>query len=130
MFLSLLADALARDGRADEGLAAVNEGFAHAERTYEHGFLSELHRMRGELLHMKGDDAAAEESLRTALDVARNRQAKSFELRAATALARRLAASGRGDEARAVLAPVYEWFTEGRETSDYTAAAAVLAAIG
>jgi len=130
MFLSLLADALARDGRADEGLAAVNEGFAHAERTSEHGFLSELHRMRGELLHMKGDESAAEESLRTALDVARNRQAKSFELRAATALARRLAASGRGDEARSVLAPVYAWFSEGRETADYKAAGAVLAATG
>ena len=130
MFLSLYAEALWRDGRADEGLAAVSEGFAHAERTFEHGFLGELHRVRGQLLRLQGDEAGAEQSLRTALDVARNREAKSFELRAATALAGLLVAQQRQDEARAVLAPVYEWFTEGHDTTDLKAAASMLAAIG
>ena len=130
MFLSLLADALLRDGRPDEGLAAVNEGFAHAERTHEHGFLAELHRLRGELLAAQGDAAAAEESLRTALEVARNREAKSFELRAATSLAQMMATDGRAGDARALLAPVYGWFTEGHGTADLMAAQGVLAAIG
>ena len=76
MFLSLLADALLRDGRADEGLAVVDEGFAHAERTIERGFLAELHRVRGELLLLDGQEAAAEASLRQALDVARQQQAR------------------------------------------------------
>jgi predicted ATPase len=130
MFLSLLADALARDGRAGEGLAAVSEGFAHAERTYEHGFLSELHRMRGELLALQGDAAGAEQSLRTALEVARNRQAKSFELRAATALARLLHGSGRSGEGRELLAPIYGWFTEGHGTADLRSARELLSTMG
>jgi len=129
MFLSLHADALAREGRADEGLGAVSEAFAHAERTSEHGFLSELHRLRGELLRLKGDAAAAEESLRTAVDVAANRQAKSFELRAAVALARLLAATDRARDAQALLAPVYHWFTEGHGTADLKTAQAFLAAM-
>lgn len=130
MFLSLLADACLRDGRADDGLAAVHEGFAHAERTFEHGFLSELHRLRGQLLRLKGEQQSAEESLRTAVDVARNRHAKSFELRAATALATLLTESGRAGEARTLLAPVYDWFTEGHGTADLEAARAALALTG
>ena len=130
MFLSLLGDALLRDGRADEGLAAVDEGFAHAERTIERGFLAELHRVRGELLLLKGQEPAAEESLRLALDVARQQQARSFELRAATSLARLLQSSGRLPGARAVLEPVYRWFSEGHDTADLVAARTLLSGIG
>ena len=130
MFLSLYADALWRDGRIDEGLSAVNEGFGHAERTFEHGFLSELHRLRGLLLWARDDTPSAEQSLRTALDVARNRRARSFELRAATALAQLLQATGRAPEGRDLLAPVYEWFTEGHGTADLKAANALLAGMG
>jgi len=130
MFLSLHADALRRDGRADEGLAAVAGGFAHAERSTERGFLSELHRVRGELLLLKGDDAGAEDALREALDVARQQQARGFELRAATALAGLLHASGRTPGARAALEPVYNWFTEGHGTADLVAARTLLSEIG
>ncbi len=130
MFLSLLADALLRDGRADEGLAVVDEGFAHAERTIERGFLAELQRVRGELLLRKGHEAAAEDSLRLALDVSRQQQARSLELRAATSLARLLLASGRVPGARAVLDPVFGWFTEGRDTADLVAARTLLSGIG
>jgi predicted ATPase len=127
MFLSLLADALLRDGRADEGLAVTEEGFAYAEKTIERGFLAELHRVRGELLLLKGAEGEAEASLRLALDVARQQQARSFELRAATSLARLLLKSGREPGARAVLEVVYRWFEEGRKTADLAAARTLLA---
>ena len=126
-FQSLLADALARAGRIDEGLAAVADGFAHAERTSEHGFDAELHRVRGELLRQSGDLAGAAESLRTALAVAAQQQARSFELRAATALARLLHGAGQTADARALLSPVYDWFTEGHTTADLAAARTLLA---
>ncbi len=129
-FLALLAEMLAVAGRADEGLRAVDEGFAHAEKTLEGGYLAELHRMRGELLRLTGNQAAAEDSLRLAIERAIGQQAKSFELRAATGLARLLAAGGRRDQARAALAPVYEWFTEGHTTRDLVAARTTLTEIG
>ena len=130
MFLSLLADALLRDGRAAEGLAVVDEGFAHAERTIERGFLAELQRVRGELLVLEGQEAAAEAVLREALDVARQQQARAFELRAATSLARLLMASGREPGARAVLEPVFRWFGEGGNTADLVTARTLLSQIG
>jgi adenylate cyclase len=130
MFLSLHADTLRRDGRAEEGLAVVDEGFAHATRTTERGFLAELHRVRGELLLLNGHEPDAEDSLRLALDVARQQQARSLELRAATSLARLLQASGRLPGAKAVLEPVYTWFTEGRDTADLVAARTLLSEIG
>ena len=138
-FLALLAEALASAGRIEEGLQAINQGFAHAEQTLEGGYLAELHRMRGELMRlssvsgppeMRQDKlAGAEVSLRKAIECAAGQQAKSFELRAATALANLLVAAGRRDEARATLAPVYAWFTEGFTTTDLVAARATLAEV-
>jgi predicted ATPase len=130
MFLSLHADALLRDGRTDDGLAVIAEGFAHAERTGERGFVAELHRVGGELLLRQGQDAAAEDALRLALDVSRQQQARSLELRAAVALARLLHTSGRTPGARAVLRPVALWFTEGRTTVDVMTARTLLSEIG
>jgi tetratricopeptide (TPR) repeat protein len=128
-FLALLGEMLASADRLDEGLRAVDEGFAHAEKTLEGGYLAELHRVRGELLRRGGDPAAAEDSLRLAIARAVEQQAKSFELRAATDLAKLLAAAGRRDAARAVLAPVFAWFTEGHTTRDLVAARTTLAGI-
>ena len=124
MFNALHAEALRRAGRIEEGLAAANAGFAHAERTGEHGFIHELHRIRGELLSRGSSQAIArgEESLREALAYARLREAKSFELRAAVSLAGVLRDTGRRAEARDVLQPVLDWFTEGQGTADLTAA--------
>jgi predicted ATPase len=117
-FLTLLAEALCRVGRVDEGLAALDEGFAHAEQTIERGFLAELLRLRGELRSLKGDVAGAEADLRAAIDDARARQTRSFELRAATGLARLLAPTERAGDARAALKAVYDTFTEGHDTHD------------
>jgi predicted ATPase len=130
MFLTMLADGRRQAGRFDAGLQAVDEGFAHATATLENGFLSELHRARGELLLAAGAEADAESELRAALGHARRQQARSFELRAATALARMLLARGDAATARGELAPVYEWFTEGPDTRDLAAARSLLTHIG
>ena len=127
MFLSLLAEALERAGLVDEGHAVVDEGFAHADNTLEHGFRHELNRVRGALLRRQGRLDDAEAALRMAMTIAKDTEARSFELRAATALATLLAETGRRDEGRALLEPVYAWFTEGFTTADLLAARAVLA---
>jgi predicted ATPase len=129
-FLALLADALRHAGRVDEGMQAVDEGFEHAERTSEGGYVAELQRVRGELLQLKGDAEGAEASMREALRYAGQQNAKSFELRAALALAKLLLSAGRRDEARAVLSPTYDWFTEGFETADLVGARTFLSEIG
>ena len=86
--------------------------------------------MRGQLLELKGDATMSEACLRVALHQAAEQKTKSFELRAATALAKLLLAAGDGDEARAVLAPVYGWFTEGNTTADLVGARTLLSEIG
>jgi tetratricopeptide (TPR) repeat protein len=128
-FLALLAEMLADAGRVDEGLRDIEEGFAHADRTLEGGYLAELHRVRGLLLWRAGNAAAAEDSFYLAIARAREQQAKSFELRAATGLAKLLLAEGKRDVAREALAPVYAWFTEGHTTRDLVAARTLLAEI-
>jgi predicted ATPase len=75
---------------------------------------------------MQGDEVGAEASLRKAIEVARRQKAKSWELRAATGLARLWQTEGRTDEAYELLAPIYDWFTEGFDTPDLTAAQALL----
>jgi predicted ATPase len=125
-FLAVLADLLRYAGRVDDGLKAVDEGFAHAESAGEGGYLAELHRARAELLRVAGDDAGAEASFAAALEYARRQQARSFELRAATGWAQHLIARGRHAEARALLEPVYAWFSEGLETADLVAARTTL----
>jgi predicted ATPase len=86
--------------------------------------------VQGQLFHFAGNRDAAEEALRAALEYGRGQKAKSFELRAASALARLLRASGRDSEADATLAPVYESFSEGHDTADLLSAHAILSRIG
>ena len=125
-FLAVLADLLRFAGRVDEALTAVAEGFAHAEQFGEGGYVAELHRAKAELLRVKGDIAGADASFAAAVDYARRQQARSFELRAATGWAQMLNASSRRAEARAVLEPIYSWFTEGLGTADLFAARTTL----
>jgi predicted ATPase/type II secretory pathway predicted ATPase ExeA len=125
-FLGVLADLLRFAGRVEDGLRAVEEGFAYAERSGEGGYLAELHRAKAELIRVQGDTAAAEASFAAAIEYARGQQARAFELRAATGLAQLLFASGRSTEARSVLEPVYNWFTEGLQTADLLSARATL----
>jgi predicted ATPase len=129
-FLGVLGDLLRFAGRLDEGLEAVAAGFAHAEQTLEGGYVAELLRARGELLLARGDRANAEADLRRAVAHASKQHARSFELRAATALARLLGADSRAAEAKEILAAIYGWFTEGHSTADLRAARDTLAALG
>jgi predicted ATPase len=110
----------------DEGLRAVEEGFAYAEHSGEGGYLAELHRAKAELLRLTEGDAAAERAFAAAVEYARRQQARAFELRAATGWARLMIASGRRAEAWALLEPAYRWFSEGLTTADLVAARTIL----
>ena len=125
----LMAEALGRAGQNAEGLAAIEEAIARSERTEEHWAMAELVRVKGELLLLQGAPgaaAAAEDHFRQALDWARRQGALSWELRAATSLARLLRNQGRPADAIACLQPIYDRFTEGFGTADLVAAKQLL----
>jgi DNA-binding SARP family transcriptional activator/predicted ATPase len=124
--LCSLAEAYAKAGRPDEGLTTLAEALTIVDETDERHYEAELHRIRGELLLVQGSDAEAEASLRKAIEVARHQQAKSWELRATTSLCRLLKDQGKMQEAQALLAEVYSWFTEGFDTPDLREAQALL----
>jgi predicted ATPase len=133
--LSLLAEAYALDSQAEAGLgvlaAALDLVNTRGLRLWE----ADVHRLRGELLlaqHGPGQAPPAERieeaaaCFERALALARQRQARAWELRAATSLARLWQQHGRFEAARAVLAPVYSWFAEGFDTADLKQAKALL----
>ena len=126
MFNGLYADSLLRGRRYAEALGALDEALDFAEQTGERWWESRIHHLRGEaLLHLGNSDSAAA-SLQMAIQVARAQNAKSWELRAATRLARLWAEQGKRDNARDLLAPIYGWFTEGFDTGDLKDAKALL----
>ena len=124
--LRALAQAQARVGCPGDGLGTLAEALALVEATDERHWEAELHRVQAELLLMQGDEAGAGASFQQAIEVARRQQARSWELRAATGLARLWQNQGRPDEARQMLAPIYGWFTEGFDTRDLREAKALL----
>jgi predicted ATPase len=124
--LAMLAESYAKARKAEDGLDVLAQALAFVEETSERYYEAELHRLKGELLWMQGDEAAAEASFHQAIDVARRQQAKSWELRATMSLSRLLQPQGKGADARAVLAKVYGWFREGFDTPDLQDAAALL----
>jgi predicted ATPase len=128
LMLSFLAEAQGKAGQAEEGLALIAEAQEFVAKTGERFTEAEIHRTKGELLLARtpSDPAGAEASFREALDVARRQSAKSWELRAAASLARFWQQQGRKEEAREVLAPIYDWFTEGFDTRDLKDAKALL----
>ncbi len=127
-FLLMAAEGAALAGRLGEGLKAVEEGIDLIARTGERVWEPELHRQRGELLMGQSGHPSPEAELcfRRAIEVAQNQNAKSPELRATTSLARLWLGQGRAEEAREVLALLYEWFTEGFDTADLKEAKALL----
>jgi predicted ATPase len=96
------------------------------EETGERYYEAEIHRLKGELLLMQGDEAEAETSFHKAIEVARRQSAKSWELRATVSLCRLWQKQGKVDEARQMLAEIYGWFTEGFDTPDLQEARALL----
>jgi predicted ATPase len=101
---------------------------AVAQQTHELWYLAELHRMQGEWSLADGecDAATAESEFRRAIEIAQPQDAKALELRAATSLARLWQSQGKSAEAHALLAPVYDWFSEGFDNADLKDARALL----
>lgn len=126
-YFALLAQVCRKAGRAEEGLAAIDEALAEARAHNERWWDAELHRLRGELLLLHGADASdAEAAFLRAISIARSQQARSLELRATTSLARLWITQKRSEEARQQLSDLYTWFTEGFETPDLQAAQLLL----
>jgi adenylate cyclase len=125
-----LAEAYGRDGQAAEGLRALDEALVLAHDNAEGYFAAEIYRLRGELmLAQDGTRCKAgevEECLRHALALARQQQAKAFELRAAMSLGRVWQHQGKRTDARQLVAESYAWFTEGFDTPDLQEAKALL----
>ena len=96
------------------------------ETTGERWWEAELCRLRGELLRLCQEERDSEVWFQRSLDVSRQQEAKSLELRAAMSMARLWCDQGKRDEARELLAPVYGWFTEGFDTRDLKEAKALL----
>jgi class 3 adenylate cyclase/predicted ATPase len=124
--IALLARACEIAGQVDEALAALDEALQISERIGERWFAAELYRHKGRLLLRQGPAETAEVLYRKALGVAREQEAKLWELRAALSLARLRRDQGHPADARDLLAPVYGWFTEGFDTPDLKEAKALL----
>jgi class 3 adenylate cyclase/predicted ATPase/predicted transcriptional regulator len=126
--IASLADAVRRSGKTDEGLAAVEEGLQMVDAGGERFVLPEIHRVKGRLLldRSAADRDAAAAAYRQAIAIARDQEARLLELRAATSLARLWGENGKRDAARELLAPTYQWFTEGFDKPDLRDAKALL----
>jgi class 3 adenylate cyclase/predicted ATPase len=128
LYLSRLAGAHADLGKIDDASRCISEALAMIDETKETLWEAEANRMAGEiaLKPPEVDTAKARAYFERALAVARQQQAKSWELRAAMSMARLWRDQGKRDEARELLAPVYGWFTEGFDTRDLKEAKALL----
>jgi len=145
--LCLLAEASMETGCFDDGLSALTEALAAADEHENRPYEAEMHRVKGELLlkqdqfdmrtsqtrllgstsfRLAPNTAEAQNCFQRAIEIARKQSARSLELRATMSLARLLAKQGRRDEARAMLADIYNWFTEGFDTADLRDAKALL----
>jgi tetratricopeptide (TPR) repeat protein len=116
----ITANALGQAARGANGLELVVNALRRITETGEKVCEAEFQRVLGELLLTDNNTNTpeADRAFRTAIDVARQQCAKSWELRATTSLARLLVKQGKRDEARAMLAGIYSWFTEGFDTAD------------
>jgi predicted ATPase len=123
----LLAEAYGKSGKIEEALQALEEALVLVDHTQERYYEAEIHRLKGEFLLMQGGtETVAHACFRQALAVARRQSARSWELRAATSLARLWSVQGKRAEAHALLTPIYGWFSEGFDTADLQEAQSVL----
>jgi predicted ATPase len=129
--LALLADAYGTIGKTEAGLTALAEALTLADTTGERFYEPERYRLKGTFLlqQSSSNHTEAETCFHHALDIARSQQAKSFELRTATSLARLWQQQGKHQAAHDLLASVYGWFTEGFDTADLKDAKALLDAL-
>ncbi len=120
LWFAPLAAALLKAEQVEDGLTVIAEALEHVNQAGECWWEAELHRLKGELLLAQSTDNAteAESQFHQAISIAHHQSAKSWELRAAISLAKLWQSQGKVVEARDLLAPVYEWFTEGFDTVD------------
>jgi predicted ATPase len=123
--LALLAEACGKGGQTEEGMIALTEALGIMDKNGERAYEAELYRLKGELTLQqfqvpgsKFQVEEAEEGFQKAIDIARDQQAKSLELRAATSLARLWQQQEKQKEAHQMLSEIYGWFTEGFDTKD------------
>jgi predicted ATPase len=127
-WLALLASVHGRIGQAREGLVATAEALTLVARTGERFWEAELQRLKGQLLlqAVPANKPEAEACFHRAIEIARSQKARSWELRAATSLARLWAEQGERQKGHDLLAPIYGWFIEGFDTADLKHAKALL----
>ena len=127
-----MAEAAGYTGHVDQGLHLLAEALAAFEVSGRRDMLTEAYRLQGELLLRQAvpDTVQAEVCFQQALTLARQQQAKSWELRAAMSLARLWQQQGQRAAAHALLADIHGWFTEGFDTADLQEAERLLAALG
>jgi tetratricopeptide (TPR) repeat protein len=132
MLKAFLAEAMALAGDLDNALLVIDEAIVQIERPgwEERLYYAEVLRLKGWMLSLKGDPDGAEQNFLASLDWARRQQAKMWELRTSTSLARLWQRQGKRQEAYELLAPVYSWFTEGFDTKELQDAKSVLAELG
>src|SRR5262249_46363600 len=132
LLLGELAMLIGEAGDLAQALTTVDDALSRCQAREEGWYIAELLRLKGELMlagKATGAAALSGELFLGGVDPAAGQDAHAWELRAATSLARLKVQQGRPTEAEQVLAPVYDWFTEGFETADLRAARAVLAAL-
>ena len=125
-FIGASAEGLRKTGQFEEALFTINGAIARATDSGVEFYLSELLRIKSQILAARHDRESAMNCLTEALAVAREQSALAWELRSTMALARLLAEDGQRDQARHALALVYDRFTEGFETTDLKLARALL----
>ncbi len=127
-YRAVLAEGLALSGDIEGGLRLLEESLAQIARPgwEERSHLAEVLRLKGWMLTLQGDLEGAEQNYLASLDWARQQQAKSWELRTATSLARLWQQQGKKTEAHHMLSEIYNWFTEGFDTKDLQEAKALL----
>jgi class 3 adenylate cyclase/predicted ATPase len=149
-FLALIAEIYEKMGQPEEGLATLAEASAMRQRTGEQWYEAELYRLKGTLTlqsqarlrHVKTDQGKTEDTgprpltpdpqgeaeayFQKAVEIARQQQAKSWELRTTTSLAQLWKQQGKRTEPHKLLSEVYNWFTEGFDTKDLQEAKALL----
>ena len=128
MHLQYLVMAYSELGQLDDARRCIDDAIETMERSKEKWCEAEVNRIAGEiaLKSLAPDTEKAEKHFERSLSVARQQQAKSWELRASMSLARLWRSQGKVQQARELLAPVYGWFTEGFETRDLKEAKALL----
>jgi adenylate cyclase len=130
-YLALLADSYRTTGQIEEALGALTQALALVDKSGGHWYEADIHRLQGEclLVQSSANHTAAETCFQQAMAIAQHQNAKSFELRAATSLAKLWQQHGKRQEAYDLLAPVYHWFTEGFDTADLKDAKTLLDAL-